>query len=222
MRKLEIQDADIIKIAVQQEIERSEESRYDHRLHAILMVCSGISCNQVAELFGHSARTVQYWLHRFEEKGFAGLYDIQRPGRPLGLDKKQRHSVGVDLRQSPRDLGYSQSLWDDGFLAIIFLRNMVSTLVSVNVKGCFINLVSGVGNPALLLRRLIQFFSRNIKKLIRLAKRDNFDLWFEDECHFQQHGSRCVMWIPSDVKDPYHAACSYQKAYWDIGGGSHC
>jgi hypothetical protein len=52
------------------------------------------------------------------------------------------------------------------------------------------------------LRRLIQFFSRNIKKLIRLAKRNNIDQWFEDECHFQQHGSRCVMWIPSDVKDP--------------------
>ncbi len=105
----------------------------------------------------------------------------------------------VSLRAT---LDIARAFGMDGFLAIIFLRNMVSTLVSVNVKGCFINLVSGVGNPALLLRRLIQFFSRNIKKLIRLAKRDNFDLWFEDECHFQQHGSRCVMWIPSDVKDP--------------------
>jgi transposase len=117
MRKLVVQDADIIKIAVQQEIDRSEESRYDHRLHAILMVCAGISCNQVSELFGHSARTVQYWLHRFEEKGFAGLHDIQRPGRPVGLDKKQRHNVGADLRQSPRDLGYSQNLWDGRLLS---------------------------------------------------------------------------------------------------------
>jgi transposase len=23
-----------------------------------------------------------------------------------------------------------------------------------------------------------------------------------DECHFQQHGSRCVMWIPPEDKDP--------------------
>jgi transposase len=28
------------------------------------------------------------------------------------------------------------------------------------------------------------------------------DLWFEDECHFQQHGSRCTMWIPPEEKDP--------------------
>lgn len=33
MRKLEIADAEIMQLAIRQEIERSEESRYDHRLH---------------------------------------------------------------------------------------------------------------------------------------------------------------------------------------------
>jgi len=28
------------------------------------------------------------------------------------------------------------------------------------------------------------------------------DIWSEDEVHFQQHGSRCRMWIPPEVKDP--------------------
>lgn len=28
------------------------------------------------------------------------------------------------------------------------------------------------------------------------------DLWAADEVHFQQHGSRCRMWIPPEVKDP--------------------
>ena len=28
------------------------------------------------------------------------------------------------------------------------------------------------------------------------------DLWFQDECHFQQHGSRCVMWVPPEEIDP--------------------
>jgi len=28
-----------------------------------------------------------------------------------------------------------------------------------------------------------------------LTKRSDLDLWFEDECHFQQHGSRCTMWV---------------------------
>jgi len=37
---------------------------------------------------------------------------------------------------------------------------------------------------------------------MRLARRNELDLWFEDECHFQQHGSRCVMWIPPEETDP--------------------
>jgi transposase len=28
------------------------------------------------------------------------------------------------------------------------------------------------------------------------------DLWASDEVHFQQHGSRCRMWIPPEIKDP--------------------
>ena len=28
------------------------------------------------------------------------------------------------------------------------------------------------------------------------------DLWALDEVHFQQHGSRCRMWIPPEVKEP--------------------
>lgn len=28
------------------------------------------------------------------------------------------------------------------------------------------------------------------------------DLWATDEVHFQQHGSRCQMWVPPEIKDP--------------------
>lgn len=31
---------------------------------------------------------------------------------------------------------------------------------------------------------------------------DGVDLWASDEVHFQQHGSRCRMWIPPEIKDP--------------------
>ena len=27
-------------------------------------------------------------------------------------------------------------------------------------------------------------------------------MWFEDECHFQQHGTRCAMWVPPEERDP--------------------
>ena len=31
---------------------------------------------------------------------------------------------------------------------------------------------------------------------------ETVDLWATDEVHFQQHGSRCRMWIPPEIKDP--------------------
>ena len=52
MRKLEVADADIMRLAIQQEIARSDESRYDHRLHWLLLITGGHSCQQVAALFG--------------------------------------------------------------------------------------------------------------------------------------------------------------------------
>jgi transposase len=31
---------------------------------------------------------------------------------------------------------------------------------------------------------------------------ESIDLWAIDEVHFQQHGSRCQMWVPPETKDP--------------------
>jgi len=31
---------------------------------------------------------------------------------------------------------------------------------------------------------------------------ERLDLWSLDECHFQQHGTRCRMWVPPEAKDP--------------------
>lgn len=117
MRKLEIKDSDIMRIAIQQEIVRSEESRYDHRLHGVLLVCSGFSCYEVADIFGRSPRTIQYWVRNFEQSGFAGLEEGFRPGRRAALDEGKMETIGQDLRQCPRELGYSQNFWDGKLLS---------------------------------------------------------------------------------------------------------
>jgi transposase len=117
MRRLEIKETDIMQIAVQQEIMRSEESRYDHRLHGVLLICNGFSSNEVAELFGHSPRTVQYWIHRFEKSGFAGLEETPRPGRPSRIEEAVLEEISQQLRQSPRELGYAQNLWEGKLLS---------------------------------------------------------------------------------------------------------
>ena len=112
MKRLEIDDAQIMRIAVQQEIHRSEESRYDHRLHGILLVSQGFNCYHVADMFGHNPSTVHRWVQQFNERGFAGLEDGQRTGRPRSVSPTEWSQLAVDLRQSPREFGYTQNLWD--------------------------------------------------------------------------------------------------------------
>ena len=133
MRRLEIKETDIMQIAVQQEIMRSEESRYDHRLHGVLLICNGFSSNEVAELFGHSPRTVQYWIHRFEESGFAGLEETPRPGRPSRIEEAVLEEISQQLRRSPRELGYAQNLWD-GKLLTHHLKERFG--ISLGVRQC--------------------------------------------------------------------------------------
>jgi transposase len=112
MKRLAIEDNEIMQIAIQQEIGRSEESRYDHRLHGVLLVGKGLDCYEVAEFFGQHPTTVQRWVNVFNEKGFSGLYEGERQGRPRSLNEKQWKRLGKDLRKSPRDFGYGQNLWD--------------------------------------------------------------------------------------------------------------
>ena len=133
MRKFEIKDAAIMEIAVQQEIQRSEESRYDHRLHGILLICKGFSCAEVAGFFNHSPRTIQYWVKRFEEEGFAGLVDTPHTGRPKRWDEKIMEAIDRDLRESPRSFEYSQNLWDGKLLSYHLLKRYD---VSLGVRQC--------------------------------------------------------------------------------------
>src|SRR5882762_11725186 len=89
MKPLKIADSATIILGLQDEIRRSEESRYDHRLHGLLLVAQGMTCPEVARLLGDAPRSVEYWVGRFERDGLAGLLEGERPGRPRRLAEKQ-------------------------------------------------------------------------------------------------------------------------------------
>jgi len=133
MKALTISDAETITFALQDEIRRSQEARYDHRLHAVLLVAQGVTCPEVAALLGDAPRTVQYWVRRFEEEGFAGLADADRPGRPKKLSEQQLSEVGKALRGSPRDFGLRVNIWDGKTLSV-FIKQQYK--VEMGVRQC--------------------------------------------------------------------------------------
>ncbi len=133
MKPLRIADAETMVLGLQDEIRRSEESRYHHRLHGVLLVAQGLSCPRVAELLGDAPRTVEYWVGRFERRGLAGLAEGARSGRPARLDQGQMSAVAKALRQSPRQSGIEANLWDGKTLSAFIAKRLG---VQLRVRQC--------------------------------------------------------------------------------------
>jgi transposase len=128
MKALRIADSATVSLGLQDEIRRSEESRYDHRLHGVLLVAQGMTCPEVAGLLGDAPRSVENWVRRFEAEGLAGLQEGDRPGRPRRLDSQQLAEVDAVLRKTPRDVGMSGNLWDGKTLAVWIKRQFGTRL----------------------------------------------------------------------------------------------
>jgi transposase len=141
MKALTISDKEEMILALQDEIRRSPDARYDHRLHGVLLVAEGMSCRQAAEALGDSHGTVANWVSRFEKDGFGGLNEQEGRGRRSRLGRAEMKQVEVALRKSPADYGLPAQLWDglllSSFLRAFSRRSSASRYVPDNANGYF-------------------------------------------------------------------------------------
>jgi transposase len=107
-----ITNAATMILGLQDEIRRSPDARYDHRLHGILLVAQGMSAPEVGRLLGDSPRTVQYWVDQFEREGLGGLIDKDKAGRPGRLGEREIVVINKVLREPPSMVGFQNNLWD--------------------------------------------------------------------------------------------------------------
>ena len=133
MKKLTIPDSKTLILGLQDEIRRSHDARYDHRLHAILLVAQGLSSLETARLLGDSPRTVAYWVKRFIEEGLAGLMETERSGRPSRLTEEQLEKIDLALRRSPLEFGLTSNLWDGKTLSVFIMQQWG---VDLGVRQC--------------------------------------------------------------------------------------
>jgi transposase len=145
MGKKAIWDASVI-LAIQKEIRRSRDSRYDHRLHALLLVAQGMSCSVVARFLGDAPRTVQYWIRIYENHGFKGIEEAERSGRPTRLSSQCSEMIVEALKKSPEEFGLSSERWNGKMLAEFILKYCQ---LSLSIRQC---------------QRLIQQFENRSRK----------------------------------------------------------
>jgi len=117
MKRLEIPDVETFIAAIQDEISRTHEGRYYHRLHVTLHALKTGDCYEAARFYDHSPRSVYNWVHRLSNMGLVGLSEGKRPGRPSRLSPSQEQKLCKDLLLSPREFGYDQNVWDGPLLS---------------------------------------------------------------------------------------------------------
>jgi transposase len=90
---------------------RSAEAKFQHRLHAVLLVAGGLTCPKVADLLGDSPRAVLKWVRGYHKEGIAALKDKPIPGRPKRLSPSQMLNLRRALAGLPEYVGMPEPRW---------------------------------------------------------------------------------------------------------------
>ena len=113
---------------IRAEFRKSDEARYIHRLHGVLLVLLGLSTVKAGELLGDPQRTVAHWVGQFKERGLDGLRDADKPGRPGTLTEAQRAAVAKALSKPPGESGFDADSWTNALLASLLKKRYSVTL----------------------------------------------------------------------------------------------
>ena len=111
-----------LREALAQALRHSDAARFLQRLHAVLLVCAGQSCTEVAHWLDHSPRTIERWARAYESGGVQQLRVTHSGGRPGSLRSPQREMLWADIARVPSEFGYRYSRWSGKLLAMHLAR----------------------------------------------------------------------------------------------------
>ena len=110
MRKLEIADPEIMRIAIQQEISRSDESRYDHRLHGLLLLTSGIkAANKLQTSLARTAAPFNVGSSASSKRDLKACVKANGQEGLLALTPSNGRLWGATCAEAPRTSGMSDT-----------------------------------------------------------------------------------------------------------------
>lgn len=117
MKKLQLDDPEAMIAKIKQEIATVKDGRYVHRMDALLLIALGQNAYEVAEMYGHSPRSLHDWIKGVQEHGIEYLKDDPKPGRPKKVDDFTANKLKQELTLPPNELGYNQARWDGKLLS---------------------------------------------------------------------------------------------------------
>jgi transposase len=136
MQKLKIKKAKQIEGQIHQYLRNSDESKFIHRLHGILLLLNNEenNCATIAGLFKNSPRSLSNWVHSINESGdIEVLRDKPRLGRSPRLDNEQLVHLRTILQEHPSKVGINANIWDGKTLSHYI---QVKFAVTIQVRQC--------------------------------------------------------------------------------------
>lgn len=118
MFRITLNDTEKVRL---HQVARQAKGRVSERAHFVLLSAQGYSAPKIGELFGYEAETVRSWLKRYKEKGYQGLEDELRSGRP----KKEPFLTAIvqaQASQPPPNFGYRLACWTVALLVLHLIQ----------------------------------------------------------------------------------------------------
>lgn len=107
----------------------TKDVRIRTRSQIILLAFNGLSAPKIATIVGLSDESVRHHIQRYRDDGISGLYDRKRSGRPAIVTPAYIALATCTVRQRPRALGLSFSLWTLDRL-LDYLKEQTGIMVS--------------------------------------------------------------------------------------------
>ncbi len=114
-------------------LRRRAVGRVSQRAHMVLLSGRGYTVQQIARIFDCGEDVVRQWLHRYGERGEAGLEDLPRSGRPP-KDPLAAQIVDTQASQPPACAGFVQTCWTVGVLTVFLAARFRLALSASRVR----------------------------------------------------------------------------------------
>ncbi|MHB1921931.1 MAG: helix-turn-helix domain-containing protein [Chitinophagaceae bacterium] len=114
MKRLTIQKPDQVKEQIMLYLNGSEELKFSHKLHGVLLLLENTNCCEVSRIYGSTPQSLAAWVHKLNQ-GEGGnikvLKDQPKPGRSQRISVKQIKSIKYALSKKPTDYGIQSLKW---------------------------------------------------------------------------------------------------------------
>jgi transposase len=78
-----------------------KNAKLAQRIHGVYLASKGLTCPEIMAITAAARRTIQQWVHKYNEQGIAGLRDKPRPGTPTKLPRKKEIKLQERIEAGP-------------------------------------------------------------------------------------------------------------------------